>query len=483
MFAAMHAAAKPIEDKKWLEARCPNFSIIGARDKDYLVEVCRDAEVFRSALLAVTGIEPSPHAPPTQVFLIPNEQFQDLTGHDNWTAMSARNRWGDITIVLDSAVVRKTQAVWHEYVRTILNGRLGIDYPLWYSEGLAEYFASSISFQGTFTIGKPNLYHLRRFHRRSLIEPHELLTSTAFANLDENERASFYSWSWLLVHFLQHSTRREVPVKDGLNRYYEARLSGKEEIDSFVGAFRIQPDDLRGRLMRYGERECCDYLELDEEVLVGDVPTELRRLPREEVILELGRIAVAMGHVELAENWLAMARGDEKTRARALALSATLQSQAGDFSAASDLLGKAVSIAPDDPYIQIEHAHFLMEQYKRSGEAKKLADIYAAQNALAKAWSLDKSLAASYALTGETYLLLGGKPERAVELLEQAVTLRPTERGYRNTLATAYYEAGDSESAMAMARSLANWAHGEDEVTETARQLLDKIEERNNESD
>ncbi len=482
LFAATQTIAEPIEDKVWLEIRSPNFIITGTKDEDRLREIARDAEVFRAAVLAVTGIEPSKYTRPVQVYLVPNRQFQQLTGHDKWAAVTARQRWGDFTMVLDSAVVRKTAAVWHEYVHTILNGQLGIDFPLWYSEGLAEYFANSRSFQGTFTLGEPSNFHLRQFYYRSLIEPHELLTSTAYANYDDDERSSFYSWSWLLVHFLQHSTRAEVPLGEGLTRYYEARRSGQGEVESFVTAFKIQPDELREKLARYGERECCDYIDLDEETLLDELDVTLRKLPRPEIALALGRIAVAFDDSELAGQWLGSAREYDDALAQALAHEAVLEAQAENFSKAGKLIDEAASISPDNPRIQIELANFLIGRHKRNAETNDHADIHAAQSALAKAWAQDKSLANIYALTGDTYLILGDKPERAVEMFEQAVTLSPTNRRFRYGLALAYSKAGDNDSAVKIAKSLTNWAHGDDEITRQAQELINEWEKSHGET-
>ncbi len=259
-------------------------------------------------------------------------------------------------------------------------------------------------------------------------------------------------------------------------------MSGQGEIEGFVTAFRIQPDELREKLARYGDRECCDYIDLDEETLLDDLDLTLRKLPRREIALALGRIAVAFHDAELAEHWLGSAREYDDTLAQALAHEAELQAHEENFSEAGKLVDEAASISPDDPRIQIELANFLIGRHKRSAETNSFADIHAAQSALARAWAQDKSLANIYALTGDTYLILGDKPERAVEMFEQAVTLNPTNRRFRYGLALAYSKTGNKESAVRIARSLINWAHGDDEITKQAQELIDEQERSHGET-
>jgi tetratricopeptide (TPR) repeat protein len=138
-----------------------------------------------------------------------------------------------------------------------------------------------------------------------------------------------------------------------------------------------------------------------------------------------------------------------------------------------------VSLAPDDPQVHTEQASFLIWQAENTPAADERSTLIGeAQKSLVRAWRLDKELAQVYFLTGKTYLMLNEDHDRAVEMLEQAVGMAPSNLNYRYRLAFAYARADRKEEAMALAQSMLYFSHGPDGIKKAAERLIESLEEQ-----
>ena len=78
---------------------------------------------------------------------------------------------------------------------------------------------------------------------------------------------------------------------------------------------------------------------------------------------------------------------------------------------------------------------------------------------------------------GATYVLEGRQYDRAIEMLEQAQYLLPSNIAVRATLAQAYFGAGREAEARKSALSVLAWSHEESAASAAARSILEKIAE------
>lgn len=112
-------------------------------------------------------------------------------------------------------------------------------------------------------------------------------------------------------------------------------------------------------------------------------------------------------------------------------------------------------------------------------EEKDLQVIYAsrARKYYVNAWKIDDSLPEVYAMYGKTFMLGDANYTKAVEMLEQAQQLLPSDIGVRLELAEAYLGAQHFDDAKNLARSVLAWSHGNEEVSKQAQDILDKASE------
>ena len=479
LFALDAMAAKPVEDRHWIEVTTPHFTIRSTLKEKHTREMAHQAELLRAAVLLLTNTKSADSAIPTVIYALPGRYYDDLVDIDNTSGVFLSGSRQNDVVIRDSARVSESSVIKHEFVHELMRGQSGFDSPKWYIEGLAEYFEGSESRAGKFRVGIVPDNHANRLARESWIRAETLLSSNAFGDLGPRKTSLFYSQSWALVHYLTHAQDRSLSIADGLRRYADALESGSSEYDSFSSAFGLDPGDLRAILSRYLRAECCQIYTILEKELLPDFELQVSELSRAHISVGLGQIAVKRNKPDLAQYWFDVALQDPQARPRALAYSASLASSNDDFYAAEELSKEAEILAPNDPRVHTERAAYLVRRARQMENADETATyLKAAQASLVKAWRLDNTIPLVYSLTGQTYTMLNKDYDRAVDMLEQAVTLAPANLEFRYRLAHAYARANRPGDATTTARSLSTWSHGAEKLRGAAQKLIDSLEEK-----
>jgi len=267
-------------------------------------------------------------------------------------------------------------------------------------------------------------------------------------------------------------------MHEAFQSYAAQRKAGKSELESFRTAFQVDTEVMRRTLLRYLRQECCQYLWVESEHLLPEFEPTVSDISREEVSLGLGQVAQTLRLPELATGWFDIAAGNEGTRPRALAFSAPILAEGDNPAQAESRLEEALLMAPDDPFVHIENAKYkIWRVSKVEDNAERESLVKEAQSSLVKAWRLDREIPLVYALSGQTYLMLKNNTERAIEMLEQAAVMAPSNLEFRYLLALAYAQADRPEDATPLARSLINWSHGASGLKENAQELIDLLAE------
>ncbi|HEX5135518.1 MAG TPA: DUF1570 domain-containing protein [Planctomycetota bacterium] len=134
---------------------------------------------------------------------------------------------------------------FHQYLHRIMD-----DPPLWFNEGLAEYFEEARVVRGVWTTGDP-----RHDHLALLVAP-QPLKDFLFLDRGAFMRRAFvnYAQAWAFIHFLLHSTRENRQLFDRFWDSFKRIPSnadairdalGDRPIDSVDGEFRVHVEALR----------------------------------------------------------------------------------------------------------------------------------------------------------------------------------------------------------------------------------------------
>jgi TPR repeat protein len=197
----------------------------------------------------------------------------------------------------DLDTVNPYLTAYHEYIHLLFRLNFG-PVPLWFEEGLAEYYGNTVIRDEDLLRGAIIPWHVLRLRGERLLPLPELLAIDRHSpHYNEQSKAGvFYAQSWAFVHFLLQGADRVHAER--LNRLANALHRGTAPADALAAAF----DDLPGfqaQLERYVRQRAYRYervgLDVDAgaELTVRPVSDDDEAAARAGLHLALGRVADA----------------------------------------------------------------------------------------------------------------------------------------------------------------------------------------------
>ncbi|MEJ2188841.1 MAG: tetratricopeptide repeat protein, partial [Acidobacteriota bacterium] len=317
-------------------------------------------------------------------------------------------RYGNF-IAIDGSASDGSAIVFHEYVHSVVatnDWRL----PLWFEEGLAEFYQSFQVVGDTVYLGLPIPQHLAYLNGSTPIPLTELLTVTRESPLynEEQRKGAFYAQSWALVHYLLlgDPTRRQE-----LGRYLEMLHEGNPEFVAFDQAFGIDRETLEGELRMYLKRDRLPYGTTRAEILPASV-LDVRSMSEAETLYRLGELLLSQSsdRPEAVEHLATALQADPDLGRAAAALAVTAEMR-GDADTARALYQRALRTAPDDPLVLLRWGEFLFRSEN---------ELDAAAAVLEKCAALDPGLAPAWVALAKVYADSGSSSEQALNAAETA---------------------------------------------------------------
>ena len=249
--AWLSAQGLPRADSSWVEATTAHFTVVSnARESD-AAAAAEELERFHS-LLATLRREGAVSPLPTLVFAFRNTSsfrtYSPFPERDDVAGFFVPGRYRNF-LALDLAPRGESNGtLYHEYVHQFVADNFP-EVPLWFNEGLAEYYSNFEVDRNEALVGRPIPEHLEALRTDGLIPVADLLTVTAgSAAYNESDRAGiFYAQAWATVHYLLSDPARSRQVV----RYLDALAGGKDSDPAFREAFGREYADLQRELERY----------------------------------------------------------------------------------------------------------------------------------------------------------------------------------------------------------------------------------------
>jgi len=109
--------------------------------------------------------------------------------------------------------------------------------PVWFNEGLAEYYELAETKDGKFTTGQINRDHLARLKKEGVVPLLDFVRYDNAAFRTEGEVSRNYAQAWGVIHFLRHGSRANQAIFDALfGSLCEGASSGMALRQAFEGA-------------------------------------------------------------------------------------------------------------------------------------------------------------------------------------------------------------------------------------------------------
>ena len=360
-------------------------------------------------------------------------------------------------IVVSAGASGSDRAGLHEYTHLVLSRKSGVA-PLWFEEGMAEFYSNLVFERSSVVVGMPIASHLRLLRDRSWLATSVLESTTTKSTLyQETERAGvFYAQSWALVHMLNMDPRWRL----GFEPYVEALGRNVEPRIAFHESFHRTVDEAIADLYVYLARPVIP-------LKVG-APSEMPSMGKpdpvaeDEVIAIRADIHTLLGQTVEADALLrGLARRDPEGP-RGLTALASIAMRAHRLEEARGYYRRAIDAGAAEGQVLFEYAMLLRD----TGASR--ADVVS--------W-MQKAVAASPTMA-EGHFLLGvwagdaGQFAESAEQLRKAAALAPGQSYYWHALAVAYAKLGDAVKSRDAAYRARNTAQTEQETGMAEAALL-----------
>ena len=463
---------------KWVRVKSANFSVLGDGNPRTLKQVALRFEQFREVFARV--FPKSRQAPPSpiSVFVFGSERaYQPFMPLYNGKRVEVGGMFvpgaGATHISLRSDLGDSAYpVVFHEYTHMLVEN-LFADVPVWFNEGLAEYY-STFAMMGDqeATIGKVHEAHVNLLRERFL-PLSELIAVKHDSPLynEGNRRTIFYAESWAFVHYLLIGNPARRPQ---LAVFLEKQANGVPVAQGFQEAFGVDEATLERELRSYVQRSVyqsqqvtfADKLTIDGEFVVEPLSDADADAALADLLLHMNRLEDAGVRAQRAT-------GLVRDHPRGLAVLGRVKNRQGQHVLARSLLEEATKGEPNDYVPYYYRALTLLRPDAEKGAAAVERDVArTAAGLLEKAIAIQPDHADAQMLLAYARLI-ASDPAGAVAPAMAAYKLSPRHE-YGLMLAQAQVGAGSYDQARPLLDSLAE--HGStSEIRETAGELRKRV--------
>jgi tetratricopeptide (TPR) repeat protein len=478
------AAASPADSAQgWSQLRSANFYVIGDAGAGQLRQVAERLEQFRETLGilfpdALTGANT-----PTTVIVFKTQRSYEpykplyqgkakaITGY--FMPGEAVNY---ITLTTEDGIEVLGPVVYHEFVHLLLNKSIR-SVPLWFNEGLAEYYATfQVQAGGQVAVlGNVQEDHVQRL-RDHFLPLDQLVTVDHDSPLyNEADKASvFYAESWALVHYLLIGDQGK---HSKLATPFLAALSNGESFsDACQSVLGVSEAALQKELLAY-VRQARFYhgqVQLGQRVGLPDqaAPTPLSAA---SVHATLGDLLFHMNRLDVARAELEKALSADPDNGAAHASMGMMLAHGDKLAEARPHLERAVA-SPDATYLAHYYYAMVLNDARRGEASSNESAGYAEkiEAALRRAIALNPNFVEPYSILA---WYRGEHPDgidEGLKLIGTALNLAPGREDFALTYAGLLARKGNYDDARRVLEPLAARATKED-IKSSAAELLDQI--------
>lgn len=471
------SADLPPPKERWIEVRTRNFTLYSDASERLARRVGLNLERLREALGNLSDMElRSPL--PSYIYVFKNSKsYRRYVDTAGVVGLFTSHDMGNYVAIDGSPDQNTYGIVYHEYIHYYLENNSPSPLPMWFGEGMAEYystFAVTVD-SNQVEIGRPVAAHAAWVATHPMMSLAELLavTGDSPAYNEGDKRGPFYATSWALVHYLYSGER--APQMMGYLRMLD---EGRSVDEAFGVAFETTYADLEKELEEYIRRRAYPFtrytfkeLSIDEEVVVTP-------LGRADTLYRLGDYLAHQGPTRAPEAGahFRAAVEIEPGHAGALAGLGYMHDMAGRYDEAGELYAASLERDPDSFATQLLMGLNLVNRFAESSEANPepaegLPPLLSrAREHFRRSAELNPGLAPAYAGFGFTYIPDPGDVQPGIRALEKAHSLMPRSADTAYNLFLLYLRNGDRERAEGIERILLRDA--DPDLADRAREAL-----------
>jgi tetratricopeptide (TPR) repeat protein len=431
----------------WTSVRSKNFFLLGNAGEKEIRQVATRLEQFRFVFSQLFPRVNMTAPVPTTVVVFKSDSsytpFKPLYNGKPATVAGYFQPGDDVNyITLTSEKYGEDNpyaVIFHEYSHVIVNNNLG-DPPVWFNEGLAEYYSTFDVSDGDkkITLGAPVANHVYLLREQFMpLESLLRVTASSPAYNERDKQSIFYAESWAFVHYLLQGNKGQRLAQ--LGRFSALLTAGKPLEESFRQAFQTDFKTMEKELQNYvkGSTYRVQVFPLDKP-LVFDAEMTAAPMSEAEAQAYLGDLLLHTNRLDAAEARLKQALALAPDSAQAHASLGMVRVRQGKFDEAQDELRQAVAGNSQNYLAHYYYAYAVQRKTVRDGQmvmSFPADDARVMREELKKAIELNPSFAESYYQLAFVSLVTGDDMDEAARLLAQARKLEPNRQAFALLLA------------------------------------------------
>ena len=472
------AIEPPREKERWTTLTIDELTIYSSANDSTTRDVASGLLRLRDALSAVTKLRVRSPLP-TRVIIFGDQRgfaayCEAAIGRsDHLTGLFLSHPEGN-HLLIDGSAHSVDRVAYHELTHYFLRNTIPGDVPLWFNEGLAEFYSTFRQRNDAVEVGLPVEEHIDWLRTQTLIPLKELLAINRQSKEyhEGNRQGVFYAESWALVHYLMIGSPER---RDQLGTYVGLIHGGQTIDNAFRVAFHGTYDDLERELRKYLRGFTMKYIRYTlADFKAREVPAP-QPLSRDVLLVGLGDLLLnsLTPRFGEAETFLAAAIKANPSNADAYAEMGVAKAWQRDNAEAEKYFEKAVQLGSRSATPYLLYGDSILRRLDaglRHNEVAPQADVARARDLFRKATELDPQSATAFAGLGATYAWTSDDPVPGIAALERSLTLAPSEVGTIFNLIVIECRAGRRDDA---AKHLEALSHLTDEQTvQQARENL-----------
>lgn len=482
---------------KWINIRSKNFFLVGNASEKEIRKVATKLEQFRAVLTQAFPNMRFNSPVPTTVIV-----FRD---HRSYTPFKPRaNTAGYFQAGPDVNYITLTtevpgaefgrlstrggrdpayEVIFHEYTHLLVNNSFD-NAPLWFNEGLAEYYSSFIITDDQKVVIGRNIGEHVYLLRDNKMLPLKTLFEVDHKSPHYNEtkkQGIFYAQSWALVHYLMIGKAGKVDQLGKFLNLLNARVPVEDACNQAFGMpIEAMEKELRNYVNQSRYNELTGHFERKLEVDVSNVPTELTEAEAQAYLGDL----LLHSYRKDAYTYLQKALKLDPNLGMAHASLGMAYFREGKVDEARASLERAVSLNSQNYLAHYYYAFTLSRQTPESERVSAYTPeaLTKIREHLQKAIALRPDFSESYNLLGFVSLVSGEDMPEAIDALKKVLKGSPGRHEFSFTLAQLYARSGDYKTAGQMFEQLIK-SNADEYLRRNSQVLLDQIrdiEERAN---
>lgn len=463
-------------EKPWIEVTSPHFRVLSNADERAARTVAMQFEqihaVFRKAW-------PWARTEPTQPLLIlvardertfkallPRFWEQKGATRPSGLFIEGRDRYYVALTPVDRGVDEEDSAnpyltLYHEYIHVLLSLNFET-LPVWFNEGMAEYFGNTVVREKDIIQGRVIPWHILKLRQGAKLPIERVLrVDHRSAEYNQDDKSStFYATCWALMHYLLQGEKRPATAAQ-LNHFSSLLRNGVDGDVAFTRAFG-DVAALQRDFDSHIARPVFKYMRIGLDVDVKPDSFATRTSPAAESAALRAAFQVAMGRPVEARALLDEARRSEPEHAGVADAEGLLADLAGNAADAMAAYSRAAKLGS-----RSDHTHYRLAQlqWKPDGGSDTLRAI---ESELRIAAQLNPQSASALSFLAEVTANLG-RPAEALPLAERAVTIEPSDSYHRIALANVLYVLRRLDDARRQAQIAVKIADSDEDRANAAR--------------